>query len=163
MRDSPHNVFGRPIDAELARKTRVSISHQRADKNLARSVAHGFEMRGVYYYFDEDDADLQEAAARGESAAGQVVHAIEKGLAHSTHLLAILSPNTMGSWWVPYEIGSARARGYETVTLVSAMPASLPEYIRICKTFRANEELFEWAAALGGEPGPSSGPPASLE
>jgi len=31
------------------------------------------------------------------------------GLTNCTHLLALISPKTKDSWWVPFEVGSARA------------------------------------------------------
>ncbi|ESS73484.1 TIR-like domain-containing protein [Methyloglobulus morosus KoM1] len=76
-----------------------------------------------------------------------IVESIDKGLAHSTQLLAVLSARTMGSWWVPYEIGCSRTQkaGIVYLMLPSLKPEMLPEYLRICLNLWTPEALFDWA------------------
>lgn len=152
-----HNVFGKPIAGELANKSRVFISHRLADKPVARGVARYFEFLGLHYYFDEEDAVLQKAVKEGHSDARAIVESIDDGLAHSTHLLGVLSTQTMGSWWVPYEIGSSRARssGIAFLVLPSITSKMLPEYTQICPNLWKPEELFDWATQLARSPWPS--------
>jgi hypothetical protein len=80
-----------------------------ADSDVSREIAEYFEFLGLNYYFDEKDEVLKELGACGHSDDVALVESIDRGLAHSSHLLAILSSRTMGSWWVPYEISVARA------------------------------------------------------
>src|SRR5262245_61629632 len=84
---------------------RVFISHRNADKPLAAAIAELLDGLGVHYWFDRDDEDTKRAAALGMAGDQALVHAIGRGVRHSTRMLGLLSANTRGSWWVPYEIG----------------------------------------------------------
>jgi TIR domain len=151
----PHNVFATGVTVEAQRHNRVFLSHRSADKEVVRGVALYFESLGLYYYLDEQDAVLQQAAAQGAPGAQAVVTSIDNGLNHATHLLGVLSRRTMGSWWVPYEIGGTRARGYPMAYLVlpSITADMLPEYVRICPNLWTPQQLFEWASPLANWPG----------
>src|SRR5688572_17164099 len=101
-----HNVCGRDgtAAASAGRKV-VFLSHRREDKDVARAIGRYFDFLGQYYYLDEQDPGLQRPSGAVAPTDAQIVECIERGLAHSTMLLAVLSSRTMGSWWVPYEIG----------------------------------------------------------
>ena len=60
----------------------------------------------MHYWLDAADTDLAVAAAAGLSGERALVHAIERGINHSSHVLGVLSGLTAGSWSVPYESGS---------------------------------------------------------
>lgn len=145
-----HNIVGRCIDDSLRKKSRVFISHRAADKQYATAVAAYFESIGLHYYFDEQDEVLAESVRRGHNTDQAIVDAIDDGLAHSTHLLAILSRRTMGSWWVPYEIGAARVSGKDVrhLLLPSITPDMVPQYLRIYPQFWKALDIFEWVATL---------------
>ncbi|MDQ3798592.1 MAG: toll/interleukin-1 receptor domain-containing protein [Acidobacteriota bacterium] len=145
-----HNVFGRTIDESLRERVRVFISHRAADKEYARAIANYFENIGLHYYFDEQDEVLLEATRNGHSEDSAIVEAIDRGLAHSTHLLAVLSRRTMGSWWVPFEIGSARASGkaLRHLLLPSITADMVPEYLRIYPQFWNARDLSGWVSEL---------------
>jgi hypothetical protein len=51
------------------------------------------------------------------------------GLANCTHLLALISTATRGSWWVPYEIGSVRGRSKQLAFFVHKEVRDLPDYL----------------------------------
>src|SRR5438477_7977751 len=87
----------------------VFLSYSRQDKEKARDIAQALKASRVDYYFDEDDEELQLADENNDHV--KVANCIENGLESCTHLLGIITDNTKGSWWVPYEIGSARGRG----------------------------------------------------
>jgi hypothetical protein len=76
--------------------------------------------------------------------------ALTLALPHSTHLLAILSERTMGSWWVPYEVGNARAQRCDIAHLLlpSIGPIMGPEYLRIYSQPWTPEDLFGWVKDL---------------
>ena len=150
MNSQDHNIFGRSITGELQKHKRAFISHRMADKVVARRVAEYFEFLGLHYYFDEQDAVLQQMLKEGHSDDRALVESIDAGLAHSSHVLAVLSERTMGSWWVPYEIGSGRARGFDIAHLLlpSIRPEMVPEYLRIYPQLWTSEDLFTWAKEL---------------
>src|SRR5262249_13130222 len=83
---------------------RVFISHRSFDKPVATAIAAALASIGVHYWFDEEDQDTRRAAALGMVGDLALIHAIERGIRHSTRVLGLLSASTRGSWWVPYEI-----------------------------------------------------------
>lgn len=154
MSTSPHNLFGVQLTPAHEQQPRVFLSHRRPDKDIAREIAAYFEQLGLYYYFDEQDVVLERMLACGHTEARAIVEAIEEGLRHCSHLLGVLSMHTMGSWWVPYEIGSARARGHETAHLIvdAVGVVALPEFIRIVPNVTSADALFGWAKPIARWP-----------
>lgn len=139
----------------------VFISHRSLDKPVAAAIAQLFEGIGVHYWFDRDDEDTQSASALGLQGDQALVRAIDRGIRHSTHILGILSESTRFSWWVPYEIGCARATGIPASFLVlnSLQKDPLPGFIRLCSLYWSLDELLRWAVCLlgGGIHSPLSG------
>ncbi len=119
-----------------------------------RELAEYLEHLQLFYYFDECDETLRRLREQGHSEPQAIVNAIDEGIAHSTHLLGILSRRTMGSWWVPYEIGVSRAKGISTAFLLlpSITPEMVPEYVRAAQYFWSVEELLAWCQPLGKWP-----------
>lgn len=150
-----HNLYS-PVDIldrDLPRTERVFISHRSFDKLLATAVAALLEGLGVHYWFDHEDEDTRRAAALGMAGDQALVHAIERGIKHSSCVLGLLSDNTRGSWWVPYEIGASRALGRSVSFLVLASIRgmdALPEYVRLAANYWSVDELIRWAASLQG-------------
>jgi hypothetical protein len=131
----------------------VFLSHRSSDKPVVRALSRLVSAFGIHVWLDEDDADLQRAAALGMTGDAALVHAIERGVRHSTHLIGLLSSRTMGSWWVPYEIGFARAqsKGVSFVALeLDESLASIPEYARVAPVFTSVDEIARWCASLTG-------------
>jgi hypothetical protein len=144
---SPEDVAA----AALPQTERVFLSHRNADKPLAAAVALTFRELGIHYWFDREDQDTRRAAALGMVGEQTLVHAIERGVRHSTQLLGLLSANTTGSWWVPYELGVGRSSGIPVSFLVLASIRSmhaLPEYVRLAANYWSVDELLVWAAKL---------------
>lgn len=154
MSTSLLNVFGAPPTPTHERQPRVFLSHRRPDKDIAREIAMYFEQLGLYYYFDEQDVVFERMLACGHTEAGAIVEAIDDGLRHCSHLLGVLSMQTMGSWWVPYEIGGARARGHEIAHVIvdEVDLATLPEFIRIAPNVTSADALFGWAKSIARWP-----------
>ena len=98
----------------------VFISHRQADSDLARIIADYLHKRGIPYYLDVLDSNI---------ISSDITTKMIQMLNKCTHLLAVLSHNTEGSWWVPFEIGGA--------TLINRRIASysydriqLPDYLQ---------------------------------
>src|ERR1022692_4224779 len=98
--------------AEKAEKawtgTCVFVSHQYSDLAVAIEVGNQLKALEIDIWLDAEDIQTQQAAASGDQR--KLAEAIERGLSNCTHLLAVISPKTRTSWWVPYEIGSVRGR-----------------------------------------------------
>jgi len=101
----------------------VFISHRSQDDALARQIYQVLNGKHrITCYID----DLDVVAKRiGERAITQYI--VDK-LNSCTNILAVLTPNTQGSWWVPFEIGVARQSPRFITTFRQSLP-TLPEYL----------------------------------
>lgn len=77
----------------------VFISYRHKDRNTAIAVAAKLMVNKIEYYLDIVDEESRSTE--------DITDVITKNIKKSTHLLAIISTNTIGSWWVPFEIGQA--------------------------------------------------------
>ena len=142
------------IDQNLPDVEKIFISHRTSDKKLATAVANLLENLSVHYWFDIYDEDTQRAAALGLVGDQALVHAIERGIQHSTQVLGLLSANTRGSWWVPYEIGFSRSLNRPISFLVLSDIRSmndLPEYVRLAANYWSVDELVRWIMRLSNK------------
>ena len=150
--DNSLNIYS-PVDRDLPSVERVFISHRSLDKPLAKAIAALFEGLGLHYWFDSQDEDTRRAAELGMAGDQAIVHAIERGVKHSSRVLGLLSASTRGSWWVSYEIGASRTLGRPVSFLVLESIRSmevLPEYVRLAANYWSVDELVRWAASLVG-------------
>lgn len=114
---------------------KVFISHQKKDKEKAKEIADYLTSVNIDVYFDEFDRELQ-IAERDNNPKG-VVAAIKRGIQSSTHMLCVISPNTLHSKWVPFEVGY----GYDNtelaiLTLRGIKNSDLPDYIKTAPIIR---------------------------
>jgi hypothetical protein len=62
-----------------------------------------------------------------------------------TNLLALITPNTRGSWWVPFEVGVAR-QAPRAITSFSNLPQSeLPEFLTEWPVLRGTDAVDTFA------------------
>jgi hypothetical protein len=113
----------------------VFISHQKKDTKECSEIAEFLKSVGIDVYFDEYDSDLRIAVQDDDPK--KVVDAIRKGIKNSTHMLCVISPNTLYSKWVPFEVGY----GYDStqvmvLTLKGIAKGDLPHYARAVPVIR---------------------------
>lgn len=128
----------------------VFISHQRSDKAEAKKVADFLERCGIDVYFDKYDQELQQAWL-SDNPKG-VVNAIKSGVQSSTHMLVLVSPNTLRSEWVPFEIGY----GYDNLsvlalTLKGVLSKDIPDYIKVVPIIRDIYDIDKFAKEKGNK------------
>lgn len=127
---------------------KIFISHQKKDRDEAKKIADYLKSLGVEIYFDEFDRDLQQAESENNPKA--VVAGIKRGINSSTHMLCIVSLNTLTSKWVPFEVGY----GYDktdlaTLTLKGIKNSELPDYIKTKPIIRDIYDLNKFIKELG--------------
>lgn len=127
----------------------VFISHHKSDLEDCKKIANYLMKADIDVYLDEYDYDLKEHV-QSQNAKG-VVHCIRKGINNSSHMLCVLSSNTIYSKWVPWEIGY----GYDktdlgAITLKGIAEASLPDYLKTVRIIRGTQSLNRYISdALG--------------
>ena len=128
----------------------VFISHQREDSEACKSIADHFIDAGVDIYFDQYDPVLNALVASGD--ADRITQHIRDGVNFSTHMICVLSRNTIKSYWVPFEIGY----GYDRVilgilTLKGIEDSELPEYMKTTSILRGASSLDQFLLKLSKE------------
>lgn len=119
----------------------IFISHQKKDSSVAKKIADYLMAAGLDVYFDEYDQNID------RSNPYSVVNAIKVGLKRSTHLLCIISQNSLESKWVPWEIGYAYDNKILVgLTLRDLSKSFLPEYLQVIQILRGTKSLNEFIA-----------------
>jgi len=119
----------------------VFISHRTADDLLAGQVASRLQnVHGITCYVDDIDAEL--GASRRTA---RVTELIVKRLTACSNLLAIVTENTQGSWWVPFEVGVARQAPRIITSYTNQYDSALPEYLLEWPRLRGNDAVDEFA------------------
>ncbi len=119
----------------------VFISHRTADDALAQRVAYRLQrVHDIRCYIDDIDAEL--GVARGTS---RVTELIVKRLNSCSNLLAIVTSNTAGSWWVPFEVGVARQAPRVITSYTDQADYRLPEYLLEWPRLRGTDAIDEFA------------------
>lgn len=131
--------------------TCVFISYQQKDKSEAKKVADYLQNAGIDIYFDEYDKELR-IHHQGNNPR-KVTEAICTGINNSSHMLVVVSPNTVNSSWVPFEIGYGFDKTDLGVLCLKGFPkGGLPAYIRTVPIIRDIYDLNGLIERLTGKP-----------
>jgi hypothetical protein len=100
----------------------VFLSHRTADDQIAKSIASRLmNHHRIFCYIDNFDPQTKTTT--------QVTSLILERINNCTHILALITNNTIGSWWVPFEVGVAR-QAQRRIASVDKSTQVLPEYLR---------------------------------
>lgn len=127
-------------------KPRVFISHQKKDSDVANTVAEYLLDAGIDIYFDQLDKSID------RSDPHSVVKAIRRGIENSSHMLVLFSQNTLGSMWVPWEIGYAynSAISLNVLRMKGVTKEQLPDYLKVVKMVMSIYQLNDLISTVRG-------------
>lgn len=132
---------------ELLSTPCIFLSHISVDKTAAIAIGSYIAKRGdIDIYLDINDEKLQEAVRTGDPAG--ITQFIEQGLAASTHIMCLVSSDTVRSWWVPYELGFAKSAGKYLSTLKFRGDVALPAYLEISEIIRGIKSLNNYLTGV---------------
>ena len=159
---------------------RVFVSHRQIDDKPAQRIAWLAWDEGVHYWLDLIDLDpaRNPQVAAFENWLGRKLTAMELGiitaaiiemaLLNCTHVMAVMTINTAGSQWVPYEYGRVKTSlpvAFEAAAWHDARnlrAADLPEYLHLGPVFKDETGIRGYfqsiKAAFPTCPGSSSDP-----
>ena len=133
----------------------VFVSHRQADVAPATRIAYLACLEGFDYWLDILDPMLSGMPGVGwggpsaQQSSVAVAAIIEMALLNSTHVIAVMTANTQGSQWVPYEYG--RVKDPLPVTPQAACwvdgaiaGSQLPEYLYLGAITRTESEIRNW-------------------
>lgn len=113
----------------------VFLSHRKADKASALKIYAYLEANKINCYIDEVDEALQRSK--------NITDVIMSRISACSHLIAIMSYNTSGSWWVPFEVGVA-SEADRRICSYKIDSVNLPEYLDIWPIMTRPEHLAEY-------------------
>lgn len=141
---------------------RVFVSHRQSDKDVALRVAYLSWSKGFDFWIDVIDLDPARNAQvrRLEASLGRPLNYLEKSiliaaiiemaLLNCTHVIALMTVNTAGSQWVPYEYGrvkEARIRSSRVACWWDSTAlrlGDLPEYLHLSQMNKNEAEILDW-------------------
>jgi hypothetical protein len=128
----------------------VFISYQKKDRDAAIKVAEYLQAAGIDVYIDVYDSDLRIQHQNGNPK--EVTKAICNGINNSSHMLVLVSPDTLYSTWVPFEIGYGYDKTDLGVLCLKGIPkGKLPEYVRTATIVRDIYDLNGLIEKLSGK------------
>jgi hypothetical protein len=102
---------------------KVFISHQRADSAIATQIADRLKsVHQVDSYLDVVDSVILKSA-------DDLADHLRVEMGKCTNLIAVVSPATATSWWVPWEIGMATEKDHPLATF-ARVSSELPSYLK---------------------------------
>jgi hypothetical protein len=132
---------------ESASRRCIFLSHISVDKSAAMAIGAYITSQGdIDIYLDINDGQLQSAVNAGDP--GSTTQFIEQGLSHSTHIMCLVSADTVKSWWVPYELGFAKNAGKDLSTLKLKGEIALPPFLRISEIISGTKSLNEYLSRV---------------
>lgn len=118
---------------------KVFISHKQEDARKAKEIADHLWLRhNIDSYLDVLDPVI---GKNGEELARYV----RDKMGACTQLLAVITPITSESWWVPWEIGVASEKELPLATYTGAR--QLPDYMMKWPVLRNDQHLDAYANA----------------
>jgi hypothetical protein len=119
----------------------VFISHRTADDIIARGVRDRLtNEHGITCYLDDLD---KEAGYTNQS--NRITALIVRRLIECTNLLALVTQNTRGSWWVPFEVGVARQAPRIITSFTNLAQGELPEFLTEWPVLRGEKAIDTFA------------------
>lgn len=108
----------------------IFLSHRSLDKKMVIKIGDYINTAGIDTYLDVNDENLQNADLKNDDE--KVTECIQKGVSTSTHIMCLISPVTVESWWVPYEVGYGDRADKHLCSFIlrSINEKDLPSYIK---------------------------------
>ena len=122
----------------------VFISHRQSDAQEAQRFAQYLKAHNIDYWLDIHDPILTTGAPLSPFA---IANIIEIALINSTHVVAIITDNSKGSEWIPYEYGrvkdpisySGNVCAYDQLN-----NNTLPDYMKLSVVEKNDPSVLSW-------------------
>jgi TIR domain len=112
----------------------VFISYSHIDNVFVQNLSELLDEKKIPYFLDRKSIEWGDDIPEG----------IKDGIETASHLLVVVSPASLKSSWVPYEIGMARARGVKILPLLTHPSLDLPGFIANLSYKVSLESLVEF-------------------
>jgi hypothetical protein len=112
----------------------VFISYSHIDNAFVQQLSKLLDEKRIPYFLDRKSIEWGD----------DIPQSIEDGLGTASHLIVVVSPASLKSSWVPYEIGMARAKGAKILPLLTHPSLDLPGFIANLSYKVSLENLVEF-------------------
>lgn len=99
---------------------RVFISYSHVDEKYVQEIIEFFKKNSISYFLDKKDIEW------GDNIKNTINSILDK---HITHELVVISPGSIKSQWVAYEIGYATAKGLTILPYLIHPSIDVPTFI----------------------------------
>lgn len=113
---------------------RVFLSYSHPDSEIVRQIATVLDEAGIEHFLDRKDIGWGDA----------ITESVQEALHSCTHLLVVISPASLKSQWVPFEIGHALATGKRVLPMLTHPSLDAPDYLRGLKYIASIEAAREF-------------------
>ncbi|MVM28907.1 hypothetical protein GO755_02600 [Spirosoma sp. HMF4905] len=129
---------------------RLFISHRQADGTWALRIAYLATQVGFTFWLDILDPTLTSIPASAHKLV--IAGIIEMAILNSTHVIAIMTDQTRGSLWVPYEYGRITRLPASNTKAAAWLHPDLatndfPEYMELGLKHRTEAAILNWLRA----------------
>jgi hypothetical protein len=129
---------------------KVFISYSSVDEPLAKEIEGTLEAAGISAFRDKKDIDWGD----------DVLERVAKGLTDCSAVVVIVSPASLKSQWVPFEVGHAMALGKKVLPFLAHPSIDVPDFLRKLNHKQRVEDVRAYfAAQLEAAARVSSSPP----
>ena len=122
-------------------ESEVFLSYRHADQSTALGLVVDLDRQGRRVYVDVHDDTLVPGQRDLDDA---LVTAIN----NSVTMIVIVSDETQGSWWVPWEIGVSTPFGKPRAMYEPQSYGPLPAYLEKLQRLRNSTEANSWVTAF---------------
>jgi len=122
----------------------VFISHRQSDAKEALSFAQYLKKNNISYWLDIHDPIL---TTGGPLSPFAIANIIEIALINSTHVVAIVTDNSKGSEWIPYEYGRIKdpiSYSGNVCAYDQLISNKLPDYMKLSAVEKDNLSVLNW-------------------
>jgi hypothetical protein len=136
--------FLRPRGALPGQGTRIFISHKQENRDEALRVGWIVNQLGHPFWLDVLNPQL----AGASHSPCQIAAIIEMALLNCTHVIALITPQSDTSRWIPYEYGRVKEPSPYSLRAASWVhpktTTKLPEYLELGVITRNRSEIESW-------------------
>ena len=106
---------------------KLSINYDEQDVDVVPEITTVCDKLGLEYVLEERN--------------DWMTHGVRPQCAESTLVLFVVSPVTITSWWLPFQIGRSVERQVTIVSYVRDSTSTIPKYLEAGDTVRGREDL----------------------
>jgi hypothetical protein len=113
---------------------RIFISYSAIDKDFIKELRKVLDKLRISYFLDTKNIEL----------GSNISEEIDKGLIECSEVIVVLSPASIKSVWVVYEMGLAKGLGKKVIPLLTHPSIELPDYLKLLRYTTNLKELEEY-------------------